>query len=188
MPEDLEKSEAVQDFSLFGAEDPLVGKVLDNRWKIMRFLGEGPATVYQNRLAGGTLDVWDRPYNNTMVGDPDDLKPGEHYDYPAFKGFYTGVRWLQLNTSDGPITAMVDQSRDAPIYVQVFTPKSPPAALLGQTGVPFPNAGVSFLHAIPAVGSKFVGPKSSGPMGQPAVAKGEYNGHISLYFGKLPAR
>ena len=36
--------------------------------KGMRFLGEGPATVYQNRLAGGTLDVWNRPYNNTIVG------------------------------------------------------------------------------------------------------------------------
>jgi hypothetical protein len=154
--------------------------------KGMRFLGEGPATVYQNRLAGGILNVWNRPYNNTVVGDPDDLKPGEHFDYPAFKGFYSGVRWLQLNTSEGPITAMVDQPRDSPIYVQVLTPKTPPADLQGQTGVPFPNAGVSFLHAIPAVGSKFVGPKSSGPMGQPAVAKGDYRGHISLYFGKLP--
>ncbi len=151
----------------------------------MRFLGQGPAPVYQNRLAGGTLDVWNRPYNNTMVGDPDDLKPGEHFTYPVFKGFYAGVRWLQLNTSEGPITAMVDQRTDSPIYVQVFTPKTPPANIIGQTGVPFPNAGVSFLHAIPAVGSKFVGPKSSGPMGQPAVAKGEYKGHISLYFGKL---
>ena len=156
--------------------------------KGMRFLGQGPAPVYQNRLAGGTLDVWNRPYNNTMVGDPDDLKPGEHFDYPVFKGFYSGVRWIELNTSEGPITALVGQPRDAPIYVQVFTPKTPPANLLGQTAVPFPNAGVSFLHAIPAVGSKFVGPKSSGPMGQPAVAKGEYSGHISLYFGKLPAR
>jgi hypothetical protein len=154
--------------------------------KGMRFLGEGPATVYQNRLAGGTLDVWNRPYNNTIVGDPDDLKPGEHFDYPVFKGFYTGVRWLQLNTSEGPITAMVDQPHDSPIYVQILTPKSPPLSQVGQTGVPFPNAGISFLHAIPAIGSKFVGPKSSGPMGQPAVAKGEYKGHISLYFGKLP--
>ncbi len=95
--------------------------------KGMRFLGEGPAPVYQNRLAGGTLDVWNRPYNNTMVGDPDDLKPGEHFDYPLFKGFYSGVRWLQLNTSEGPITAMVDQHPDSPIYVQIFTPKTPPA-------------------------------------------------------------
>jgi hypothetical protein len=156
--------------------------------KGMRFLGKGPAPVYQNRLAGGTLDVWNRPYDNTVVGDPDDLKPGEHFAYPVFKGFYSGVRWLQLNTSEGPITVMVNQPRDSPIYVQIFTPKTPPANLIGQTGVPFSNAGVSFLHAIPAVGSKFVGPKSSGPMGQPAVAKGEYKGHISLYFGKLPAQ
>jgi hypothetical protein len=156
--------------------------------KGMRFLGQGPAPVYQNRLGGGTLDVWNRPYNNTVVGDPDDLKPGEHFDYPIFKGFYSGVRWLQLNTSEGPITALIDQHRDSPIYLQVLTPKTPPLALQGQTGVPFPNAGISFLHAIPAIGAKFVGPKSSGPMGQPAVAKGEYKGHLSLYFGKLPAK
>jgi Glycosyl hydrolases family 2, TIM barrel domain/Glycosyl hydrolases family 2, sugar binding domain/Glycosyl hydrolases family 2 len=156
--------------------------------KGMRFLGEGPAPVYKNRLGGGTLDVWNRPYNNTMVGDPDDLKPGEHFDYPIFKGFYSGVRWLQLNTSEGPITAMVDQHPDSPIYVQIFTPKTPPPDLVGQTAVPFPTAGVSFLQAIPAVGSKFGSPISTGPMGQPAIAKGEYKGHISLYFGKLLTR
>jgi Glycosyl hydrolases family 2, TIM barrel domain/Glycosyl hydrolases family 2, sugar binding domain/Glycosyl hydrolases family 2 len=156
--------------------------------KSMRFLGEGPAPVYQNRLAGGALDVWNRPYNNTVDGDPEDLKPGQHFDYPLFKGFYSGVRWLQLNTSEGPITAMVDQDQGSPIYVQVFTPKTPPPNLVGQTAVPFPVAGVSFLHAVPAVGSKFGGPQSTGPMGQLAIAKGEYKGHISLYFGKLPTR
>jgi hypothetical protein len=156
--------------------------------KGMRFLGEGPSPVYQNRLAGGILDVWNRPYNNTIVGDPEDLKPGEHFDYPVFKGFYAGVRWLQLNTSEGPITALVEQRSDAPIYVQILTPKTAATNLLGQTGVPFPDAGISFLHAIPAIGAKFVGPKSSGPMGQPAVAKREYTGHIDLYFGTLPTQ
>ena len=156
--------------------------------KGMRFLGEGPAPVYQNRLAGGTLDVWNRPYNNTMDGDPDDLKPGERFDYPLFKGFYSGVRWLRFNTSEGPITAMVDQHRGSPIYVQVFTPKTPPPALLGRVAVPFPQAAVSFLHAIPAIGSKFGAPQSHGPTGQPATAQGEYKGRISLYFGNLPAR
>ncbi len=155
--------------------------------KGMRFLGEGPTPVYQDRLAGGTLDVWNRSYNNTMVGDPEDLKPGEHFDYPILKGFYSGVRWLQFDTIEGPITAMVDQQREAPVYVQVFTPKVPPPNLLGQVAVPFPNAGVSFLHAIPAIGNKFGGPQSMGPMGQAAVAKGEYKGHISLYFGNLPS-
>ena len=156
--------------------------------KGMRFLGEGPAPVYQDRLAGGTLDVWSRPYNNTVDGDPDDLKPGEHFDYPLFKGFYAGIRWLQLSTSEGPITVMVDQTPDSPTYVQVFTPKIPPPNLVGQVAVPFPLAGISFLHAIPAIGNKFGGPKSMGPMGQPAIAKGEYKGHISLYFGNLPTR
>jgi hypothetical protein len=156
--------------------------------RAMRYLGEGPAPVYQNRLAGGTLDVWNRHYNNTMVGDPDDLKPGEHFDYPIFKGFYSGVRWLELNTSEGPIIAMIDQHGDAPRYVQLFTPKTPPSNLLGQVAVPFPTAGVSLLDGIPAIGNKFGSPQSMGPMGQPAIAKGEYKGHISLYFGKLPSR
>ena len=156
--------------------------------KGMRFLGDGPAPVYQNRLAGGTLDVWNRPYNNTVVGDPDDLKPGEHFDYPIFKGFYAGVRWVQFNTSEGPITVMVGQQRDSPIYVQVFTPKTPPTNLLGHVAVPFPNAEVSFLHGIPAIGNKFGGPQSMGPSGQAAIAKGEYRGNISLYFGKLLPR
>jgi hypothetical protein len=155
--------------------------------KGMRYLGLGPAPVYQNRLAGGTLDVWDRPYNNTMDGDPDDLKPGEHFDYPVFKGYYAGVRWLQLNTSEGPVTALIDQ-RNSPVYVQVFTPKTPPLGQVGQAFSPFPKAGISFLNAIPAVGSKFVGPRASGPMGQPAVGKGDYEGTVSLYFGKLASQ
>ena len=154
----------------------------------MRFLGQGPAPVYKDRLAGGTLDVWNKHYNNTIVADPDDLKPGEHFDYPIFKGFYSGVRWLQLNTSEGPITAIIDQQRGSPAYVQIFTPKTPDQSLVGQVAVPFPVAGISFLQGIPAIGNKFGGPSTMGPMGQEAIAQGEYKGHFSLYFGNLPAR
>ena len=152
----------------------------------MRFLGEGPSPVYQNRLAGGILDVWQRSYNDTMIGDPDDLKPGEHFSYPTFKGYYAGMRWLELKTPQGPITALIDQQPGAPIYVQLLSPKYPPATLAGQTIVPFPSAGISFLHAIPAVGSKFGAAISTGPMGQPTVGKGKYEGQIELYFGPLP--
>jgi hypothetical protein len=156
--------------------------------KGMRFLGDGPAPVYKDRLAGPTLDVWNSHYNNSIVGDPDDLKPGEHFDYPIFKGFYSGVRWLQLNTSEGPITAMIEQKSDSPVYVQLFSPKSPPPSLVGQVAVPFPAAGISFLNGIPAIGNKFGGPSTMGPMGQEAIAQGEYKGRINLYFGRLAAR
>ena len=158
--------------------------------KGMRFLGEGPSPVYQNRLAGGTLDVWNRPYNNTIVGDPDDLKPGEHFDYPAFKGFYSGVRWLQLNTSEGPITAIVDQRTDSP-YLRADLHAEAGTARQTCKGKPACHSRLPVFpscNAIPAIGAKFVGPRSSGPMGQPVVAKGQYQGHISLYFGKLQAQ
>jgi hypothetical protein len=156
------------------------------RVKAMRYLGEGPSTVYQNRLVGGTLDVWNKHYNNTMVGDPDDLKPGEHFDYPVFNGYYAGVYWLQLKTSEGPVTAFVQQRSDSPAYVQVFSPKIPNQ--VGQAYAAFPHAGISFLNAISAIGNKFAGPRSTGPMGQPAVAKGEYKGTVSFYFGEITTR
>jgi hypothetical protein len=174
-------------YTLFGEEEYFgVGfDYPEGDVKGMRYLGEGPAPVYQNRLAGGVLDVWNRAYNNTIVGDPDDLKPGEHFDYPVFKGYYAGVRWLQLKTTEGPITAKLDQQNGAPVYLQILTPKTPPIVQVGQAYAPFPQAGISFLQAIPAVGSKFVGPRSSGPMGQPATASGTYHGRIDLYFGEL---
>jgi hypothetical protein len=56
------------------------------------------------------------------------------FDYPILKGFYSGVLWLELDTSEGPITATVDQHSYAPIYVQVFTPKTPPENLPQSTG------------------------------------------------------
>jgi len=178
------------DYSMIGAQEYFgVGfDYPEADVKGMRYLGEGPIPVYKDRLAGGTLDVWNRHYNNTIVGDPDDLKAGQKFDYPIFKGIYSGVRWLQFDTSEGPITALVDQSPESPVYVQVFAPKTPPAPLLGQVAVPFPATGVSFLNAIPAIGNKFGGPQTMGPMGQEAIANGVYNGHISLYFGRLPAR
>lgn len=149
----------------------------------MRYLGNGPAPVYKNRLAGGTLDVWEKKYNDTIVGDPDALAPGEKFSYPPFKGYYAGVRWLQLQTTEGPITALVNQDD---LFVQVFTPSQPPRKLVGQTGVRFPEAGISFLHAIPPIGNKFNGPGVMGPQSQPTVATGEYRGSVSLYFGQLP--
>lgn len=153
----------------------------EDKVKGMRYLGNGPSTVYKNRLQGGILDVWNKHYNNTMDGDPDDLKPGQHFDYPVFKGFYAGMRWMQLNTTEGRITTVVNQSEDSPVYVQIFSPKMPPE--VGQAYACFPKAGISFLQAISAVGSKFTSPRLAGPMGQPTLANGQYEGTVSLYFG-----
>ena len=155
----------------------------ESKVKGMRYLGNGPAPVFQNRLAGGWLDVWERKYNNTIVGDPDDLAPGQHFDYPIFKGYYAGVRWLQLDTSEGPITALLHQND---LYVQVFKPKMPPLDLQKKAHVAYSEAGISFLNAISAIGNKFSVAANTGPHGEPATAQGDYREKISLFFGNLP--
>jgi len=141
-----------------------------------RWLGDGPYRVWQNRLRGVTLGVWENDYNDTIAGWRD-------WIYPEFKGFFANVRWLQLDTAEGKIT-MVNHS--AVPFVQVLTPAFPPAKLVGQAFASTPTCGLGFLDAIPPIGSKFKAAKFSGPHGQPSVAHGEYAGTISFYFGNLP--
>jgi hypothetical protein len=150
----------------------------------MRYLGQGPYRVWKNRLKGGTLSVWEKAYNNTVTGDATTLAAGEKFEYPEFKGYYAGVRWLQLKTTEGPITALVNQDD---LFVQVLTPKFPATENLGRTGVTFPAAGLSFLHAIPPIGSKFVAANVTGPNAQQTPSQGEYRGSVSFFFGEVPA-
>jgi hypothetical protein len=147
----------------------------ENRVKGKRWLGDGPYRVWKNRLDGGQLDVWENAYNNTITGWRD-------WIYPEFKGCFANVYWLQLETTEGPIT-VVPGSNDG--FVQVLTPEQPPDNLVANTKVNLPQCGLGFLNAVPPIGSKFKLPKDSGPQGQPNVASGEYSGSVSFYFGKL---
>ncbi len=148
----------------------------EDRVKHKRWLGDGPYRVWKNRLPGVTFNVWENDYNNTITGWSD-------WVYPEFKGCFANVRWLQLETTEGPITII--PSSGCP-FMQVLTPEFPPAKLAGKTIAPLPRAGLAFLNAIPPMGSKFKEARASGPQGQPNVANGEYSGSVSFYFGPLP--
>ena len=141
-----------------------------------RWLGDGPYRVWQNRLRGVTLGVWENDYNNTLTGFRD-------WIYPEFKGFFANVRWLQLDTTEGQITVL---NRSAVPFVQMLTPEFAPPNLTGKAFAPVPKCGLGFLDAIPPIGSKFKEAKFGGPQGQPTVAHGDYSGAVSFYFGKLP--
>ena len=147
----------------------------ENLVKHKRWLGDGPYRVWKNRLRGVTFGVWENDYNNTITGWRD-------WVYPEFKGCFANVRWLQLETVEGSITVVPEGIP----YVQVLTPEFPPANLVRYTAPPLPKAGLAFLHAIPAIGSKGKAPTTMGPQGQPTVADGDYHGTISFYFGELP--
>jgi hypothetical protein len=142
--------------------------------KGMRWLGNGPYRVWKNRLMGGTLNVWENEYNNSITG-------AGPWKYPEFKGYYGNVRWMQLATTEGPITAILNQDD---LFLQVLTPQYPEMKLAGRTLAPFPAASISFLHTIPGMGSKFISAENSGPQGKKTVAAGDYQGSVSFFFGR----
>ena len=145
--------------------------VLHKRW-----LGDGPYRVWKNRLRGVSPGVWENDYNNTITGF-------KGWVYPEFKGFFSNVRWLQMATTEGPITVI---NSSAVPFVQVLTPEFPPANLAGKTVAPMPKCGLGFMDAISPIGNKFQAPGRIGPQSQPNIAAGSYSGSISFYFGKLP--
>ncbi len=144
--------------------------------KHKKWLGNGPYRVWQNRRPGGTLNVWENDYNNTITGHRGWL-------YPEFKGCFSDVRWLQLETTEGLITAVPEKPET---FVQVLTPEFPSKKVQGKAAVPLPESGLAFLDIIPPIGSKFHGADESGPQGMLTQAWGEYHGSISFYFGALP--
>ncbi|MDP9174788.1 MAG: glycoside hydrolase family 2 [Planctomycetota bacterium] len=137
--------------------------------KAKKWLGVGPYRVYANRLEGGTLNVWDTPYNDAVTG--------QTWQYPEFKGYFPAVRWMTLSTTEGPIT-IVPGSDD--LFVRVLTSKFPEKKLAGNTIVPFPPGDISFLNTIPLMGSKF---RAAPP--SPTIAEGTYGGKVTFYFGDL---
>ena len=134
----------------------------------LRWLGEGPFRVWQNRLRGTVLGVHQIARHDTQ--------PGETWDYPEFEGYFAGLRWARLDTASGPVTVTSAQPET---YLRVGTPRISHSS----TTVPFPTGDISFLRAIPAIGSKFKTPEQTGPASQLSRASGDYDGALTFRFG-----
>lgn len=134
----------------------------EDQIRAVRSLGEGPYRVWQNRLRGTGLGIREAAY---VVDRPD------AYAYPEFQGYFAGLHWARLDTAAGRL-AVTSASPD--LYLRIGTPQLDHA----YTSAEFPAGDLSFLHAIPAMGSKFVLPEDSGPASQPAKATGSYSGSL----------
>ena len=145
----------------------------EEQMQSLRWLGEGPYRVWQNRLRGTWLDV------HEIVRT--DFQPGEAWPFPEFQGCFAGVRWADLRTTNGVIT-LAPSSPD--IYLRVGTPRINHP----NTTPDFPAGDLSVLHAIPAIGSKFVTPADTGPLSRPAKAAGTYSGTVVLRFADPEAK
>lgn len=128
------------------------------------WMGRGPYRVWKNRIKGSSFGVWEKAYNNTVTGQSfNDLV------YPEFKGYHADTYWMKLNTDETDFTIV---SETPNLYLRLFTPEKPKDSRSG-THAPFPEGDISFLHEIPAIGTKFMEPEELGPHGK----QGMFNGH-----------
>ena len=127
--------------------------------KGVRWMGNGPYRVWKNRLQGQTLDIREKAYNNTITGEGNVI-------YPEFKGYFSNFYWMWLETAGQPFMIVC---ADEDIFLRLFTP-APPVKTYYVTP-PFPPGDISFLCAIPPIGTKSQKPENLGPAGE----KNRYN-------------
>ncbi|MEA5429728.1 hypothetical protein VB798_24275, partial [Arcicella sp. DC25W] len=147
------------------------GLVLSAKW-----LGKGPYRAWKNRMQGLNYNVFENLYNNTQTGNAP-------WIYPEFKGYYSNIVWLELSTMEGKF---IVASPEDDLYVRLFDFY----AINGAKPHPvLPTGDISFLDAIPAVGSKMGVSnnevKSLGPNSDLNAINGTIKRKLFFYFGYL---
>jgi hypothetical protein len=133
----------------------------------IRWLGWGPYHVWQNRLPGTRLDVWQNAYN--------DSTPGESWVYPEFKGYFRDWQWAAFATTEGTLT--VENGTDGG-FLGVYRPNDG----RDRPVLHLPATGLAFLDVIPAMGSKFTLPEVIGPESQTRTVTGVHRGAVVFRF------
>ncbi|MBS1660540.1 MAG: glycoside hydrolase family 2, partial [Bacteroidetes bacterium] len=144
--------------------------------KGIRWLGNGPYRVWKNRMQGSELGVWDKAYNNTVTGFGNVV-------YPEFKGYFSNFYWMRMETAGQPFTVVCGNED---VFLRLFTPADPPGKTYN-TAPEFPAGNISFMQAIPAIGTKSQKPEKLGPSGGKSMyydygRSKEYAKVITLYF------
>ncbi len=165
------------DYTL-GGDEPgadYLGVGFDAPWErvvAMTWLGQGPYRVWRNRMAGARLGVWRTERNDTVTG--------VDWRYPEFPGYYAGVRWARLATRDGTLTLAPGRG----LFLGLFTPRFPSDARTAIAEVP---RGVTVLHRISAIGTKFHWPEVLGPAARSRPPPASRRGAVWLSFDGGPA-
>ncbi|MBQ7181684.1 MAG: glycoside hydrolase family 2 [Bacteroidaceae bacterium] len=118
-------------------------------------MANGPYRVWKNRLKGTAFGVHEKAYNNTITG--------QDWDYPEFKGYYSGFHAVRLHSSKS--ADLMLYTPDEGQYLQIFTPQRP-IHFSKNVEAPFPPADISVLSIIPGIGTKFSTADLEGPQGQ----------------------
>ena len=142
--------------NFFGVVD-LMGVCFDypeSMMKSKQWVGKGPYRVWQNRMEGPQYGLWQNDYNDPI--------PGESWEYPEFKGYFSSVSWMKFNTTEGQFGI-----EGLGLKVGVYTPRDGRDHLLYN----LPETGIAILNTIPAVRNKVNTTDLNGPSAQPYWSK-----------------
>ncbi|WBL23360.1 glycoside hydrolase family 2 TIM barrel-domain containing protein [Zunongwangia sp. HRR-M8] len=120
------------------------------------WLGDGPYRVWKNRMQGVEYGIHRKDYNNTVTG----VSP---MVYPEFKGYHSNLYWAKIESKQQSF--LVATATDD-VFLRLYTPEYPQKEFEARTSPPFPERDISFMQAIPAIGSKTNQPERLGPDGQ----------------------
>ena len=81
--------------------------------------------------------------------------------YPEFKGYFSDFYWMRMETAGQPFAIVC---ADEDVYLRLFTPADPVKTY--NVAPPFPSGDISFMHAIPPIGTKSQKPEKMGPSGE----------------------
>ena len=142
--------------NFFGVVD-LMGVCFDYPEKMVKsklWVGKGPYRVWQNRMEGPQYGLWQNDYNDPI--------PGESWEYPEFKGYFSSVSWMKFNTTEGEFGI-----EGLGLKVGVYTPRDGRDHILYN----LPETGIAILNTIPAVRNKVNTTDLNGPSAQPYWSK-----------------
>lgn len=141
----------------------------EEKMQSKKWLGDGPYRVWQNRLKGTTLDIWENDYNDPI--------PGESFNYPEFKGYFNNWQWAEFTTEEGQIYI---ENKGTDTYLGVYSPRDGRDALL----YTIPNTGIAVLDVIPPARNKVNATDLVGPSSQPKWLNGLQKRTVYLKFDK----
>jgi hypothetical protein len=141
----------------------------EEKMQSKKWLGDGPYRVWQNRLKGTTLDIWENDYNDPI--------PGESFNYPEFKGYFNNWHWAEFTTEEGQIYI---ENKDTDTYLGVYSPRDGRDALL----YTIPNTGIAVLDVVPPARNKVNATDLLGPSSQPKWLHGLQKRTVYLKFKK----
>ncbi|MCC8188598.1 MAG: glycoside hydrolase family 2 [Bacteroides sp.] len=127
----------------------------EEKIRSMEWIGRGPYRVWKNRLQGMEFGAWSKAYNNAITG--------EVWEYPEFKGYHADCRRVTVHTGEGALTLIPSQSD---LFFQMLQMPHPQGAKHSNTVPAFPDTSLGFMHAIPAIGTRFQQAEGTGPTGQ----------------------